>query len=94
MLSALLVCGLLLYFYERTRPLLVQLVEYRRPPAPAAAPVAVKPDPVPTDLYLIAAQESEPWAREQALQAMREAFDSTGDWNAVRHRFNLQEAVD
>lgn len=91
MLTALVFAFLVVYLYERTRPLLVQLLAAK--PVPAA-PVAVKAEPLPTDLLLVAAQESEPWAKEQALQAMREAYDATLNWNAVRQRFGLPPAVE
>ena len=54
-------------------------IEERRGAAPPA------PDPMPGDLLALADKESEPWAREQTLKALRESYEATGDWGQVKH---------
>lgn len=49
----------------------------------------VEPISVPPDLVEQALLESEPWAREEALTAMRELYGHVGDWNAVRRSFGV-----
>ena len=44
--------------------------------------------PLPPDLESIAMQESEPWAREQLMDSMRDEFAAQDhDWEKVRHSF-------
>lgn len=90
MLVAVLLFVAVIYCYERTRPLLQQLVASKT--AVPALPAPTKSDPLPTDLFLVALQESEPWAREQVLQSMRESYDTTQSWDAVRMRYGLNPA--
>lgn len=68
------------YLVERLLPLVAPLLMAKHP-----APVRVA-EPMPVSLVALAEQESEPWAREQMLQAMREAYDETRDWNTVQRR--------
>ena len=42
--------------------------------------------PIPMDLVNVAALESEPWAREEALKAMTEQYAELGSWDEVRHQ--------
>lgn len=64
----------------RSEPLLRRLVELAEkrtmPPAPEGAAV-------PPTVVALAAQESEPWAREQALKRARELYSAYGDWDRV-----------
>lgn len=46
----------------------------------AAAP---KPEPIPVELLMSLTNESEPWAREQALQQANELYAKYGDWGKV-----------
>ena len=55
--------------------------------AAATTPVAQKL-PLPPDLESIAMQESEPWAREQLMDSMRDDFAAQDhDWEKVRHSY-------
>ena len=58
------------------------------PPLPPeiAAPEGVV---VPEDLVALALTESEPWAQEEMLKAMREKYELYGDWNKVRSAFGV-----
>jgi hypothetical protein len=54
------------------------------PPVPAAPRPTPRPDPMPPFLAQLAESESEPWAREDVLAAIDEAFVEYGrDWAAV-----------
>lgn len=44
---------------------------------------------VPEDLVAVALTESEPWAQEEMLKAMREKYKVYGDWNRVRSAFGV-----
>lgn len=44
---------------------------------------------VPEDLVAVALTESEPWAQEEMLKAMRERYEVYGDWNRVRSAFGV-----
>jgi hypothetical protein len=46
---------------------------------------------VPDDLVALAAQQSEAWAVEDMLKAMRERYVELRDWNRVRAAFNIGE---
>ena len=47
------------------------------------------PVEVPDDLVALAMQEREAWAQEETLRAMRERYESSGDWNLVRSAFGV-----
>lgn len=49
-----------------------------QPTAPAP-----KPEPIPVELLMSLTNESEPWAREQALQQANELYAKYGDWGKV-----------
>lgn len=44
---------------------------------------------VPADLIAVAMQESEAWAQEETLKAMRERYETLRDWNRVRAAFGV-----
>ena len=44
---------------------------------------------VPEDLVALALTESESWAQEEMLKAMREKYELYGDWNKVRSAFGV-----
>lgn len=51
------------------------------------APVAQKdftPVTVPQDLMAFALSHPEEWAQDEVLRAIRERYETTNDWNAVR----------
>lgn len=52
-------------------------------PAPAI------PTPLPQDLLALALSHTEDWAREETMKAMRERYELTPDWNAVRAAFGV-----
>ena len=56
------------------------------PESPASAGVVV-----PEDLVALAMTESELWAQEEMLKAMREKYELYGDWNRVRSAFGVGE---
>lgn len=68
--------------------LLIRLFLGREDKRLAAAVSAVKVE-VPQDLQEVALEESEPWAREEALDAMRDLYRISGDWNTVRRHHSV-----
>lgn len=56
-----------------------------RPAPPAKDELAE----VPADLIAVAMLESEAWAQEETLKAMRERYETLGDWNRVRAAFGV-----
>lgn len=72
--------GFSVYLVERLLPFIGPLLTAKHPVPPKMT------EPMPASLVAIAEQESEPWAREQMLQAMREAYEDTRDWNTVQRR--------
>lgn len=59
---------------DRTHPTL--------PPAP-------EDTKVPEDLVALAMTESEAWAQEETIKAMRERYETCRDWNMVRSAFGV-----
>ena len=58
------------------------------PPLPTGIP-SPEGVVVPEDLVALALTESESWAQEQMLKAMREKYELYGDWNKVRSAFGV-----
>lgn len=92
--SVLIICLSVIYLFERLLPVLresqFQMLEEETPSAP---PPQLLPEmqeetlmiePMPSDLVMIAEEESENWARESALKAMLDVYVETRDWNIVR----------
>lgn len=52
-------------------------------------PLAPEDTKVPEDLVALAMTESETWAQEELLKAMKEKYDLYGDWNRVRLAFGV-----
>lgn len=53
---------------------------------------AGNPEPdvtVPEDLIAFALSQSEQWAQEETLQAIRQSYDKWKDWNRVRSSFGI-----
>lgn len=44
---------------------------------------------VPEDLIAFALSQSEQWAQEETLQAIRQSYDKWKDWNRVRASFGI-----
>ena len=56
------------------------------------APVPPKdqtPVAVPHDLMALALSHEEEWAQEDVMKAIRERYELTNDWNAVRMAFGI-----
>jgi hypothetical protein len=56
------------------------------------APVQPKdqtPVAVPHDLMALALSHEEEWAQEDVMKAIRERYELTNDWNAVRMAFGI-----
>ncbi len=47
------------------------------------------PVPVPQDLLAFALSHEEEWAQEDVMKAIRERYELTNDWNAVRSAFGI-----
>ena len=47
------------------------------------------PVPVPQDLVAYALGFPEEWAQEDVMRAIRERYETTNDWNAVRAAFGI-----
>ena len=81
---------------DLTWPLAVVVAVYRlatawerfSPPLPQEIP-APEGVVVPEDLVAVAMTESETWAQEELLKAMKEKYDLYGDWNRVRSAFGV-----
>jgi hypothetical protein len=58
-----------------------------RPPVAAAIDSAVVE--IPDDLLGVALQETEAWAQEEVIRAIREKYELFGDWNRVRSSFGV-----
>lgn len=44
---------------------------------------------IPEDLLAVAMQETETWAQEEVIRAIREKYELFGDWNRVRASFGV-----
>lgn len=44
---------------------------------------------IPEDLLAVAMQETESWAQEEVVRAIREKYELFGDWNRVRSSFGV-----
>lgn len=87
MWSTIIICLTLLLVLDNVRPLLERLVAIReRATEPARPQEAVS---IPDDLYALAQSYEDPWAREQAMQAMREMYGDSSSWDVVRVRYGL-----
>lgn len=53
------------------------------------APKEQTPIPVPQDLLAFALGHAEEWAQEDVMKAIRERYEITNDWNAVRSAFGI-----
>ena len=49
-----------------------------------ATPKDFTPVTVPQDLMAFALSHPEEWAQDEVLRAIRERYETTNDWNAVR----------
>jgi hypothetical protein len=95
-MGTLAVCVVVLALWSSARPLLERLIAVLEART-AHATKAVTPLEeivVPEDLIRLAKRESEEWAQEQALRAMRDAFrQETGTteerWARVRLQFRI-----
>lgn len=55
----------------------------------ARVPEALKSrESMPADMMMIAQQESEPWAQQQAVKTLEELYSSLGSWDNVREVTN------
>jgi hypothetical protein len=59
------------------------------PPAPPGALTPRDAVVVPDDLLGVALQETETWAQEEVIRAIREKYELFGDWNRVRASFGV-----
>jgi hypothetical protein len=55
-------------------------------PAPPPQPTVVE---IPEDLLAVALQETETWAQEEVIRAIREKYELFSDWNRVRASFGV-----
>jgi len=46
---------------------------------------------IPPDLVAIAYNETEEWAQEEVLRAIREKYEALNDWNRVRIAFGVAQ---
>lgn len=67
------------YVVERFYPLIAPILQ-------AQHPKPSQQEPIPGHLLALAGRESEPWAREQVLQTIREHYDELRDWDRVAQR--------
>lgn len=49
------------------------------------------PVPIPDDLASLAFGETEAWAKEEVLRAIREKYDEYHDWSKVRVAFGVAQ---
>lgn len=47
------------------------------------------PPAIPDDLAALAFNETEPWAKEEVLRAIREKYEEHSDWQKVRVAFGV-----
>lgn len=90
-LSTALVCFTVLVLVLRATPFFDRLVAIREgelalksAPTPRQEQVSL-----PDDLYALAQSYEDTWAREQAMQSMREMYAELGSWDRVRVNFAL-----
>lgn len=81
MISSLVWAAVVVYLVERLLPLVRPILEAKHP-----RPSQV--EEIPPHLLAYANRESEPWARDQVLQAIRELYDETRDWGTVQARMS------
>jgi hypothetical protein len=74
-------------FWRDVRPLVVRLVvvHERRYTMPQQKPA----EPMPAHLEQMAMAWGSEFARDDALTAMREAYDELGDWSLVAARYGV-----
>jgi hypothetical protein len=65
----------------------IETILLARQPKPAAS--LEPPPPLPPDLTSFVAAFSSEWARADALKVIRERYELTHDWNAVRRAVGL-----
>lgn len=53
-----------------------------------------KPPPIPDDLTALAFSQSEAWAKEDVLKAIREKYEEYADWNKVRVAFGVARVAE
>jgi hypothetical protein len=89
-LSTLALCLTALGFLHRLLPLWQRLVALRERALEieSTPPAREEATSIPGDLFALAQSYEDEWAREQALQAMREMYaESGGNWDIVRVNF-------
>jgi hypothetical protein len=88
--SVAVVCLTVLVILERLRPFAERVVALRERAAEFVAnPPRQEATSIPPDLFAMSQAYTEPWAREQALQAIRELYGELGNWDLVRVRVHL-----
>jgi hypothetical protein len=60
-------------------------------PTPPVQPIVAE---IPEDLLAVALQETETWAQEEVIRAIREKYELFGDWNRVRSSFGVGRRED
>lgn len=87
-LTTALICGTIVYLAWRVEVWLPRWIDHReRVSAPSKPAVMDESAKMPPACLGLAMQESEPWAREAMLKAMRELYEVTGDWGIVLGNF-------
>lgn len=69
----------------------VVLAVFDKAKAPAKADEEIV---IPEDLHALALSESETWAQEETLRAVRESYDIHKDWNRVRFAMGIGQRGD
>lgn len=84
-ITALIVCAALVYIFRRAESYvsrLLSVMEQKQANSGSQAPKKV--DPIPQYLWLEAMNESEQWAREDALKRFHQLYEEHGaDWDKV-----------
>ena len=89
LVAVLCICGTMVYIVHMLLPLANRALGARE-----AAPPLQKAPAIPSDLLIHATMWRDPWARQQALDAMAEQFSQTGDWDTVRALYGVEAPLD
>lgn len=78
--------GALMFAAHRLAVAWERVAALQMPTPPPPAPQVVE---IPEDLVAVAMQETEAWAQEEVVRAIREKYELFADWNRVRASFGI-----
>jgi hypothetical protein len=88
-LSVALWAGAFAYAAHRLAVAWERVAALQVPPPASVPPTPIEVVEIPDDLLGVALQETEAWAQEEVIRAIREKYELFGDWNRVRSSFGV-----